>query len=359
MKKFMEEMLMSKPTQSSEKKKKKKPALGRGLGSLLGEQTLGQTSELDKKHEISRASIDVKKVEFEAEKQNVLKQNFVENKQQPNIPDTARIWQVPIEKLKGNPNQPRKDFDSQALKELADSIRKQGILQPIVARKMENGNYQIIAGERRWRASQQAGLHEVPVVLKESTDQKALELALIENIQREDLNPMEEAEAYEWFIKTYNLTQQALAEKIGKDRVSIANSLRLMKLHPDLRTYLRVGELSSGQAKVLLSLEDPVKQKKVGFEVLRQKLTVRETEKLVAKAKISTFEMLNENSASSIDEMDVSAKLVKGLSQELQKILGTRVAIDYKSGKGKLKINFYSDAELDNLVEKIREAWKK
>lgn len=353
-----------------EKKSVKKPALGRGLGSLLGAPLDDEPArEVSiKKEVISEASVAPPKVEFKAETENALKEEFIEPKKSEeikakevvaNIPDTARIWQVPIEKVRGNPNQPRKDFDSHALKELADSIKKQGILQPIVARKMVDGTYQIIAGERRWRASQQAGLHEVPVVLKESNDQNALELALIENIQRENLNPMEEAEAYEWFIQQYSLTQQALAEKIGKDRVSIANSIRLLKLHPDLRTYLRVGELSTGQAKVLLGLEDQKLQKQIGFEVLKKKLTVRETEKLVSKAKKGKIVSDEEEKSDKIADLDISTRLVEGLSQELQKILGTRVAIDYKSGKGKVKINFYSDAELDNFVDKIRDAWKK
>ena len=355
---------MSKSTQGNEKKAAKKQALGRGLGSLLGASMDEEPTESKQTPVKPTTSEVTKKVKFRADTETALKEEIVETKKQDkkeavaNIPDTARIWQVPIEKLKGNPNQPRKDFDAQPLKELAESIKKQGILQPIVARKLENGNYEIIAGERRWRASQQAGLHEVPVVLKESTDQKALELALIENIQRENLNPMEEAEAYEWFLQTYSLTQQALAEKIGKDRVSIANSLRLLKLHPDLRTYLRAGELSQGQAKVLLGLDDQGLQKKIGFQVLKKKLTVRDTEKLVSKAKKGGLES-KEGSSDKIDDLDISTKLVEGLSQELQKILGTRVAIDYKSGKGRVKINFYSDAELDNLVDKLRDAWKK
>lgn len=355
---------MSKSAQSHEKKNPKKQALGRGLGSLLGASLEEEPNQSIKKVEKSIPSEVTKKIEFQAEKETVLKENIIEPEKStekeavPNIPDTARIWQVSIEKLKGNPDQPRKDFDSQALKELSESIKKQGILQPIVARKRDDGTYQIIAGERRWRASQQAGLHEVPVVLKESTDQKALELALIENIQRENLNPMEEAEAFDWFLQTYSLTQQALAEKIGKDRASIANSLRLLKLHPDLRTYLRAGELSTGQAKVLLGLDDSALQKKIGFQVLKKKLTVRETERLVAKAKKGGL-AVETSQQDKIDELDISTKLVDGLSQELQKILGTRVAIDYKSGKGRVKINFYSDAELDNIVDKLRDAWKK
>jgi ParB family chromosome partitioning protein len=340
----------------------KKPALGRGLGSLLGESNPGQFTETETK---PTASAAIEKVKFQAKTVPALKQELVESPAAaqpgalayPRVADNARIWQVPIEKLKGNPNQPRKDFDAPALKELADSIRTQGILQPIVARKREDGNFQIIAGERRWRASQLAGLKEVPVVLKEADDQNSLELALIENIQRENLNPMEEAEAFDWLLSEYQLTQQSLAEKIGKDRVSIANSLRLLKLHPDLRTYLRAGELSQGQAKVLLSLEDQEIQKRVGFEVIKQKLTVREVEKLVAKAKKEKSNIVA--ALSGLSSMDISTKLVDGLSQELQKILGTRVAIDYKNGKGRVKISFYSDAELDKIVDQLRGEWKK
>lgn len=351
---------MSKENPTNQSKMSKKPALGRGLGSLLGAPTSGQFDETNVKLDTSFVE---KKVQFQATSQPSLKEEIIEKKSemvvapQPRIPDTARIWQVPIEKLKGNPNQPRKDFDSASLKELADSIRAQGILQPVVARKNADGSFQIIAGERRWRASQIAGLKEVPVVLKETDDQKSLELALIENIQRENLNPMEEAEAYDWLLNEYQMTQQALAEKIGKDRVSIANSLRLLKLHPDLRTYLRAGELSQGQAKVLLGLDDLEAQKRIGFEVIKQKLTVRDTERLVSRAKKD-----NANSAKAglnLGDIDISTKLVDGLGQELQKILGTRVAIDYKKGKGRVKISFYSDEELDKIVERLRGEWKK
>ncbi|MEO0337394.1 MAG: ParB/RepB/Spo0J family partition protein, partial [Pseudomonadota bacterium] len=177
------------------------------------------------------------------------------------------------------------------------------------------------------------------------------ELALIENIQRADLNPIEEAEAFEALIKKYKLTQQELADRLGKDRVSIANTLRLLKLHPDLRGYVKSGEISQGQAKVLLSIDESALQKKIGMETVRKKLTVRATEKLVAKAKQTG--VVDDVEAQS-EEIQVSKRLAKALAIELQKKLKTRVAIDYNEGKGRLKINFHSDVELNQIVDKLR-----
>lgn len=339
------------------KKASKKPALGRGLGSLLGTPSL-ETKSLDESQQNTDKTIE--KVNFASKEEGHLPHEFIEErevKSTAGVPEAARIWQIGIEKLKGHPNQPRKDFDSTGIKELALSIKEQGILQPIVAQKLSENEFRIIAGERRWRAAQQAGLDAVPVILKKATEQEALELALIENIQREDLNPIEEAEAYQWIMNQHVLTQQELAKKLGKERVTIANALRLLKLHPDLRTYLKAGELSQGQAKVLLGIADKDIQKKIGFQVIKKKMTVRETTKLVEQ---SLKSQSKENSFNKeIDEIDISGRLIKGLAQEMQKLMGTRVAIDYSHGKGKLKINFYSDSELDELIERLRGAWKK
>ena len=334
---------MSEQKETQQKKAPKKAALGRGLGSLLGN---APPMERSGKKEVSLPPMKADKVQ-------ALKEGFVETPIQPRIPDTARVWQIPVDKIYPNMNQPRQVFDAEPLKELTASIREKGILQPIVARKMEDGGYEIIAGERRWRAAQQAGLNQVPIILKESDDQEAMEFALIENIQRADLNPVEEAEAYAHLIKKYSLTQQKLAEKVGKDRVTIANTMRLLNLAPEVRVMVSKGEISMGQAKVLLSVDDPKAQRQLARRVKNDKLSVRATEKLVLKR----FKQPMANG--SMDEIDISGRLAKGLAEELQKLLSTKVAIDYSAGKGKISINFYSDDELNQVVDKIRTAWQK
>ncbi|MCB0419444.1 MAG: ParB/RepB/Spo0J family partition protein, partial [Bdellovibrionales bacterium] len=318
--------------------------------------------------------IDLPTEEFQVENIAALKEGFIEGKKnspaikekkaetvatkdmEPRIPETARIWQIPIHKIVQNKKQPRKVFEGEALKELAASIKEKGILQPIVCRKLSDNQFEIIAGERRWRASQMAGIQEVPVILKEADEQNVLELALIENIQRENLNPIEEAQAYYHLIKEYGLTQQKLAEKIGKERGTIANLLRLLNLAPDVRKMLAGGEIALGQAKVILGVADLKVQKDIAIKVKNLKLSVRATEKLVAKYKQGETEV---SEIKSVDDVDISKKLVKGLSSELQKLLGTKVSIGYLNGKGKISIHFYSDDELNNYVDKIRKTWQK
>ena len=349
-------------------KKAAKKGLGRGLGSLLGAPAENEPAaspkpkvEPQKPTPKDTAKV-VSKVEFKEKTEPAIQQGFHEATTKaktkeltkaPTIPETQRIWQIPIEKLKPHSEQPRKHFETESLKELADSIKEQGILQPIVARKHHTGDFEIIAGERRWRAAQQAMLERVPVILKSTDEQTARELALVENIQRQDLNPIEEAEAFDSLIRKFKLTQQELADRLGKDRVSITNSLRLLKLNPELRDYLKSGELSQGHAKVLLSLEDHATQKKIGVKVLKQKLSVRATEKLVARAKLGKVPADEAEGLS--DEFEVSNRLASALAQELQKRLKTRVVIDYNKGRGKLKINFHSDVELNQIVDKLKQ----
>lgn len=324
--------------------KAKKPALGRGLGSLLGDST-----------QIPKMAAD---------REPALKEGFVETKLTtpkvegtapvaPKISDNARIWQVSISKVIPNQKQPRKIFTADALKELAASIKEKGILQPIVARPAADGNFEIIAGERRWRAAQAAGLHEVPVILKASADQEALELALIENIQRENLNPMEEAEAYQHLIQTYGLTQQALADKLGKDRVTVANTLRLLGLTKAVRVLVAENQISMGHAKVLLALAEPSQQKTMADRVVSKKLSVRELERQVAQ-------MLKPALVDKPDAAaDLSQRLIVGLSEELQKIVGSKVTIDYDNSKGKIAIHFFSEEEFNGIVDKMRDSWLK
>lgn len=274
----------------------------------------------------------------------------------PQISEEAQIWQIPVDRLAPNTQQPRQIFTAEALRDLTASIKEKGILQPIVARRLSERQFEIIAGERRWRAAQAAGLHEVPVILKKVTEQESLEFAIIENLQRENLNPMEEAEAFESLLNEYHLTQQEVADKLGKERPTVANVLRLLTLPPEVKALVRSNDLSSGHAKVLLGVEGLTNQIEVAKQVVAEKLSVRATEKLVAKAKAAKRQADGQTPAINVN---VSQRLVEGLSTELQKLLGTKVTIDYADSKGKLSINFYSDDQLTQIVEKLRAAWEK
>ncbi|MBX3020471.1 MAG: ParB/RepB/Spo0J family partition protein [Bdellovibrionales bacterium] len=269
---------------------------------------------------------------------------------QPVVPAHMRIWTLPIEKVNPNPNQPRQIFDKEPLQELADSIKEKGIIQPILVRKTDDGEFEIIAGERRWRSAQMAGLKEVPALIKDTGEQEVLELALIENIQRENLNAIEEAEAYEFLIKKYNLTQNDLAQKVGKDRATVANMLRILQLQPGVRQMVSRGELSLGQAKVLLSITEAKLQQDLAAKAKNDSLSVRALEKLVAKAKTGE-PAVNEKE-------DVRAKAAQSLGEELQKLIGSKVVLDYDKGKGRIVISFYSDSELNQIADTLRDSWR-
>jgi ParB family chromosome partitioning protein len=274
------------------------------------------------------------------------------------LDETRQLWNIPIEKLSPNTHQPRTSFESEALKELAASIKEQGILQPILARRTGDQNFEIIAGERRWRAAQIAGLKEVPVLLKRVETQESFELAILENVQRADLNPIEEAEAYQRLADEFGYTQQRIAERLGKERSSVANSIRLLDLPAEVRLMVKAKELSPGHAKVLLSLSEADQTVEIAKQVVREKLSVRVTERLVAQANLtakaqSLVESSKTGSTSSSDA-DVRQRLVKDLAVELQKILGTKVAIDYERGKGKVQIQFYTDDQLTSIIERLR-----
>ena len=304
----------------SETKEISKRPLGRGLGSLFGDDVIDnfRTAALgpipnSKKVEAANTNINV------SDSDGIL--------------ETQRIWQVEIEKLSANLYQPRKVFAPDKLQELVASIKEKGVLQPIMARRVGKDHFEIIAGERRWRAAQVVGLARVPVILKEVKNQESLELALIENLQRHDLNPIDEAEAYQRLADEFELTQQEISQKVGKDRVTVANFLRLLTLCPEVRLMLAQGELSTGHAKALLALTDPVKQKEVAKKITSEKLTVRAAEKLVqgATRKAQSHPAL---------QVDVAGKLVKGLESDLAKTLGTKVEITYNKGHGNISIKF-------------------
>ncbi len=317
-----------------------KKRLGRGLGSLLSTDVSDfendSTPVAQHKQELKKQTPSI------SEKVQPVPQKTINTR---DLDPSLRVWSLAVEKVVPNSTQPRKDFLKEPLEELAKSIKEQGVIQPITVRK-KGDNYEIIAGERRWRASQLAGLQEVPAIIKEVDDQKSMELALIENLQREDLNPVEEAMGYQLLIDDYDLSQQDLATKVGKSRSTITNSLRVLTLPRDVRQLLRQGLLSLGHAKVLLGIENPKEQLTLAKKAVQKKLSVRALEKEIRKGRSQKPE--------DIDGLAVSERLAKGLASDLQKILGTKVKIKYSGGKGKIEISYYSDDELSGLCEKIK-----
>lgn len=251
-----------------------------------------------------------------------------------------------INRIEPNKAQPRKQFDEDALEELADSIRQFGVIEPLVVVKRK-GYYELIAGERRWRAARMAGLKEVPVVIKDYTDQEIVEIALIENIQREDLNPIEEALAYERLIKEFNLKQDEVAERVSKSRTTITNALRLLKLCDKVQQMLVDDMLSTGHVRTLISIEDPELQYEAAMYIFDKKLTVRETETYVkkllsGKKKKETTETVEE------ENLDF---LYKDIEERLKTVLGTKAVIKSKNkNKGKIEIEYYSQDDLDRIV---------
>ena len=253
---------------------------------------------------------------------------------------------LPISQVESCAGQPRKQFDPDALADLADSIREHGIIQPLTVRKLQSGYYQIIAGERRWRAARMAGLDQVPAIVIEADDRKAMELAMIENLQREDLNPIEEAEGYRQFMEQYNLTQEETAQRVGKSRSVVANALRLLNLCPPVRAMVEDGRLSNGHARTILPLS-PALQEKAADAILKSDLSVRQTELLVKKL--------------TAEEKDKPAVTTGGLevnyAEEAAKALGTHLGRGCKivSGrkKGRIELEYYGVDDLNNLLDAL------
>ncbi len=267
----------------------------------------------------------------------------------PPVQSGELVRRIPLSQIRPSPLQPRKDFPAEALEDLASSIREQGIVQPLLVRSIQ-GAFELIAGERRWRAAQIAGLAEVPVLVRTASDAEVLELALIENLQRENLNPVEEALGYQELASRFGLTQDDVARKVGKSRTAVANSLRLLRLPETVQRALRDGRLSVGHAKVILGLPDPVQQLAVAQRVEAEALTVRQTEELVARL-LSGPKARPSSTAPGAGP--VRDPHVGDLENRLRERLGTKVAIRYKAGKGSLEIRFFSDDELNRVLEAL------
>ncbi|MFQ7575675.1 MAG: ParB/RepB/Spo0J family partition protein [Lachnospira sp.] len=247
---------------------------------------------------------------------------------------------VRISQVEPNREQPRKIFDEDALIELSESIKQYGVLQPLLVQKKDN-YYEIIAGERRWRAAKLAGVKEIPVIIRDYSDQEVMEIALIENIQREDLNPIEEAQAYQRLIKDYKLKQDEVAEKVSKSRAAITNSLRLLKLDKRVQEMVMEGKISNGQARAIIGIEDGDKQYMVAMRIFDEKLSVREVEKLMKQLDKPKKE----------NKIPANDFVYRDLEDKMTKIMGTQVVIKNKDKKGKIEINYYSQDELERIYE--------
>ena len=255
---------------------------------------------------------------------------------------SSSISEIAISQIKANPNQPRREFDPEALQELADSIKEIGIIQPITLRKMDDGTYQIIAGERRFRASQLAGLTTVPAYIRTADDENVMEMALIENIQREDLNSMEIALAYQHLLEEYDLTQEKLSERVGKKRTTIANYLRLLKLPAQIQVALKNRELDMGHAPALLALDNPIEQIRLFEEIQTFGYSVRKVEELIKKKKEKTAAKKDEKRTAS--DYDI-------LKKHLANFFQTDVQLTCNAkGKGKIAISFKNEEELERII---------
>ncbi len=307
-----------------------KPALGRGLGALLG----GNAPVVKPPAPASNNPSPAAPAAAVAVAATV-------------IDPRERVQKVPLARIRPCAFQPRKDFPPESLRELADSIREQGIIQPLIVRTVGD-HLELIAGERRWRASQLLNLAEVPVIVRDADDRAVLELALIENLQRENLNPIEEAAGYAELVEKFKLKQEEVAQKVGKSRTVVANALRLLKLPTPVQAFIRDGRLSVGHAKVILGLATEKDQKSAAERVLKEGLNVRQTEQLVLKLA---------NRAAGVVASPTKAPLVvtdthvADLESKLRETFGTKVQLRYADGKGSVDISFYSDAELERILQ--------
>lgn len=304
-----------------------KKGLGKGLGAIFGEDVVKENKEETEKK--AKAKAEAKAAEEMDEK--------------------GRILMLKLDLVQPNKEQPRKTFDEEKINELAESIKNYGVLQPLLVQKNDSF-YEIIAGERRWRAAKAAGLKEVPAVLKEYSKQEAMEISLIENVQRADLNPIEEALGYKQLIDEFELTQEEIAVRVAKSRTVITNTMRLLKLDEQIQNMLVQGVITSGHARALLSLEDTQMQLKAAKEILDKKLSVRETERLVKRLqKEASGEKKEEKKKD-----ETLALIYQDLEDRMKSVMGTKVSIHNKDkNKGRIEIEYYSEAELERIVEMI------
>lgn len=314
----------------------KRGGLGKGLDSMI--PVLDSTAT---KKKTGRTAIDKEALQNAAKEAHKHQKEKMEFEGKPG----EQVQIVKLTKVEPSREQPRKQFDADALQELAESIKQFGVLQPLLVQKKED-YYEIIAGERRWRASKLAGLKEVPVIVKEFTEQEAVEISLIENIQREDLNPIEEAMAYKRLMEEFHLKQDAIAERVSKSRTAVTNSMRLLKLGDRVQQMLIDEMISTGHARALLALESKDAQAEAAVKVFDEKLSVRETERLV-KELLNPVQKKEEKPKNQAEEL-----VYKNLEEKIKQIIGSKVAINRRTdNKGKIEIEYYSQEELERIVE--------
>ena len=314
----------------------KRGGLGKGLDSMI--PVLDSTAT---KKKTGRTAIDKEAQQNAAKEAHKHQKEKMEFEGKPG----EQVQIVKLTKVEPSREQPRKQFDADALQELAESIKQFGVLQPLLVQKKED-YYEIIAGERRWRASKLAGLKEVPVIVKEFTEQEAVEISLIENIQREDLNPIEEAMAYKRLMEEFHLKQDAIAERVSKSRTAVTNSMRLLKLDDSVQQMLIDVMISTGLARAFLALESKDAQAEAAVKVFDEKLSVRETERLV-KELLNPVQKKEEKPKNQAEEL-----VYKNLEEKIKQIIGSKVAINRRTdNKGKIEIEYYSQEELERIVE--------
>ncbi len=326
---------------------RKHGGLGRGLDALIP-QSAPKTEEATEKIRDDEAAAEQTR-EGKTE-EIVSRETFAEegdNLQRDRSERRRRETTLRVSQIEPNRSQPRKTFDEDALEELADSIRQYGLIQPIMVQKRE-GYYEIIAGERRWRACMKAGLKEVPVIIREYDDQKIMELSLIENLQREDLNPMEEARAYKRLMEEFGLTQEEIAGRVSKSRPVIANALRLLKLDERVQAMVEQGEISMGHARALASVLIPEEQYLIALKIMEEHLTVRDTEKIIKN--IGKVPKKKEP----VQKDESLERIYRELENRLKSSLGTKVAIHTRgTGGGKVEIDFYTAEDLEKIIDRI------
>ncbi len=266
-------------------------------------------------------------------------------------PDGAGTVTLAITEIEPNRAQPRKKFDDNALTELADSIRQHGVITPVLVRPMTDGSYQLVAGERRWRAARMAGLSELPALIKELSDSEAMELALVENLQREDLDPVEEAEGYRVLMETYGLTQEQVAERVNKSRPAVANAVRLLSLPKEVRMMVSQGTLSSGHARALLAVEDKARMKQLAGEIIKKDMTVRDVERLV---KAEKQERSDTTDAAAGKKQALRDSFYTEIELALLAEIGRKVRItETAKGQGFMEISFYDKQDLADIASRL------
>jgi ParB family chromosome partitioning protein len=313
-------------------KQKVKPGLGKGLNALLPAEDYLQNEHLQPKN------LPSEEVKREAEKNEAEKNEAVKSEAEKNE-EAKKAGEVliPLEKLRGNPHQPRKYFDEESLRELADSIREHGVIQPIIAEDSGDGTYRIVAGERRNRAAALAGLSAAPVLIRNYTDENRLIISLIENIQRTDLNPIEEASAYRRLMDLAGLSQEEVSVKVGKKRSTVANTLRLLNLPQAMQDALETGAISPGHARALLAVEDPARREQLFQKMIESGISVRTAEKLAAPERESPKKPQDPN--------------LNAIAEKLIEVFGTKVTIEGDFRKGSIRIAYYSAEDLDRLYD--------